>query len=204
MTTSVCEPEGRARPRDPPAELVGAGARQILHLAVEAELQDVLAGLEDRRLEDGRAGVVQGGYLPERAIRTGIGPAQPHAEDPLQDRRAGGLPPGQGAPRLRKSRSLDAAVPRLWLEGVSTGGTGPALEALVGPEARGLSASTALRLKAAWRQEYDEWRRAPLDRDRRVHAWVDGIHGGPRAGHAKLCCLQVSAPVTGARSTCRR
>ncbi len=178
MTTSVCEPEGRARPRDPPAELVGAGARQILHLAVEAELQDVLAGLEDRRLEDGRAGVVQGGYLPERAIRTGIGPAQPHAEDPLQDRRAGGLPPGQGAPRLRKSRSLDAAVPRLWLEGVSTGGTGPALEAgLPGSE------RIACRHRPPPRGRVAAGTRGmapgPAGRDRRVHAWVDGIHGGP-------------------------
>ncbi len=74
MSANACELADHAKPRGPLAELIRTGARQLVHLAVEIELQERLAGLEDRRLEDGRAGVVQGGYLPEREIRTGIGP----------------------------------------------------------------------------------------------------------------------------------
>ncbi len=74
MTSDACEFADHARPRDQPTELVRAGARQIVHPAVEAELQDVPASCSDHRLEDGRAGVVRNGCLPEREIRTGIGP----------------------------------------------------------------------------------------------------------------------------------
>ena len=131
MSTNACEFEDPARSRDQPAELVRAGARQIVHLAVEAELQDVPASCSDHRLEDGRASVVQGGFQPERKIRTGIGPAcirMPKIRSgdgkPVTFRSA--LVP----PWLRKSRSLEASISWLRLEGVSTGGTGPALEAL--------------------------------------------------------------------------
>ena len=131
MWADAYELEGRARPCDPLTELIRTGARKIVHLAVEAELQDVLASCAARRLEDGRAGVVRG-WLPSRARDPDRDRPdhRPHAQDRCQDRRAGGLPPGQAAPRLRKSRSLEAAVPRPWPRGVSTGGTGPALEVL--------------------------------------------------------------------------
>ncbi len=192
MSTNIYELADHAKPRDPLAELIRTGARKIVHLAVEAELQEVLAGLEDRRLEDGRAGVVRNGYLPEREIQTGIGPItvripkiRSRAGEPVAFRSA--LVP----PWLRKSRSLEASVSWLYLKGVSTGEMGPALEALVGPEAKGLSASTVSRLKASWRREYEEWRKRPLNRDRWVYAWVDGIYSGLRAEHAKLCCLVV-------------
>ena len=39
---------------------------------------------------------------------------------------------------------------------MSTGDFGEALAALVGPDARGLSAGTVTRLKAVWEQEYDD------------------------------------------------
>ena len=92
-------------------------------------------------------------------------------------------------PYVRKTRSLDAALPWLYLKGVSTGEMAPALEALVGPEAKGLSASTVSRLKASWKHEYEKWRHAPLNKDRWVYVWVDGIYSGLRAERARLCCL---------------
>ena len=51
-------------------------------------------------------------------------------------------------PYLRKTPSLEALYPWLYLKGISTGGFGEALQALLGPEARGLSATTITRLKA--------------------------------------------------------
>ena len=65
---------GREASADPLTELLRAGAQQLIHQAVEAELQELLAEHSDRRTADGKAGVVRNGYLPERELQTGVGP----------------------------------------------------------------------------------------------------------------------------------
>ena len=50
-------------------------------------------------------------------------------------------------PYIRKTRSLEAALPWLYLKGVSSGEMGAALQVLLGPDAKGLSANTVSRLK---------------------------------------------------------
>ena len=65
-------------------------------------------------------------------------------------------------PYLRRSPSLDELIPWLYLKGISTKDFGEALKALVGDQARGLSANTIVRLKEQWSAEYDEWRRRDL------------------------------------------
>ena len=57
-------------------------------------------------------------------------------------------------PYVRKTKSLEAALPWLYLKGVSSGEMGEALKVLIGPEAKGLSASTVSRLKQVWGLEY--------------------------------------------------
>ncbi len=66
-----------------------------------------------------------------------------------------------------------------------------ALEVLVGPDAKGLSASVVSRLKAQWREEYESWRRRRLERDCWVYWWADGIYSGLRAEGSRLCLLVV-------------
>jgi len=39
-----------------------AGAKHLIHQAVEAKLQELLSGCEARQTEDGKAGVVRNGY----------------------------------------------------------------------------------------------------------------------------------------------
>ncbi len=56
-------------------------------------------------------------------------------------------------PYLRKTKSLEDLLPWLYLKGISTGDFSEALQALLGPDAPGLSASTITRLKAGWEQE---------------------------------------------------
>ena len=56
----------------------------------------------------------------------------------------------------------------------------------MGPEAGGLSASTVSRLKRAWADEYQAWGEEPLDKDRWVYVWADGVYSGLRAEQAKL------------------
>ena len=178
--------------KDPLNELIRQGARQLLSQAIEFELEECLAELRERRLADGRRSVVRNGYHPERQVQTGIGPVtvqipKIRARDgkPVVFRSA--LVP----PYVRKSRSLKAALPWLYLKGVSSGEMSAALGALVGAEATGLSASTVSRLKKDWGQEYDQWCRRRLDKDQWVYIWADGIYSGLRATDNKLCVLVV-------------
>ncbi len=94
-------------------------------------------------------------------------------------------------PYVRRAKSVDAALPWLYLHGVSTGDMREALAALVGPDAAGLSASVVARLKSRWMEEYRVWRRAKLGKERWVYLWVDGIYSGLRAEDGRLCALVV-------------
>lgn len=190
--SNVVEFSGREEVGDPLTELLRQGARQLIQQAVKAELAEFMAQHQERRLEDGRAAVVRNGTHPAREIQTGIGPVtvkvpKVRAKDgkPVTFRSA--LLP----PYVRKSRSLEAALPWLYLKGVSTGEMEEALAVLVGPQAKGLSASTVARLKQQWGEEYRAWRKSRLDKDRWVYLWVDGIYSGLRAEDAKLCALVV-------------
>ena len=80
-------------------------------------------------------------------------------------------------PYVRKTKSLEAALPWLYLKGISSGEMG---EVLVGPQAKGLSASTVSRLKQVWAQEYRAWNEERLDKERWVYMWADGVYSGLR------------------------
>lgn len=178
--------------RDVLTEVMRAGARKLIAQALDAEVAELVAAYADQRDDQGRAMVVRNGHQPEREIQTGIGPVTVHVPkvrsrqgDPVTFRSA--LVP----PYVRKTASLEAAIPWLYLKGISTGEMQTALEALVGPEAKGLSASTVARLKQTWREEYEAWRQRRLDDDHWVYIWVDGIYSGLRAEHHRLCALVV-------------
>ena len=183
---------GRDTIIDPLTELLRTGAERLIYQTVEAELLELLAEHAERRTVDGAAGVVRNGYLPERELQTGIGPVtvripkvRAKTGKPVTFRSA--LVP----PYVRKTRSLEAALPWLYLKGISSGEMGEALKVLVGPEATGFSASTVSRLKQVWAEEYRDWCEDPLDKDRWVYVWADGVYSGLRAEQTKLCALVV-------------
>lgn len=189
---TVCEFRGREVGGDPLAELLKTGAQQLIQHAVELELQELLAAHAARRTADDKAGVVRNGYLPERNLQTGIGPVtvkipkiRAKTGEPVTFRSA--LVP----PYVRKTKSLEAALPWLYLKGISSGEMGEALKVLVGPQAQGLSASTVSRLKQVWAEEYQRCFEERLDKDRWVYVWVDGVYSGLRAEQTKLCALVV-------------
>jgi transposase-like protein len=189
---TVIELSGREAKMDPLTDLLRTGARQLLCQAVNAEVETLLAEHAERRTEDGKAGVVRNGYLPEREIQTGIGPVP--VKIPKVRARCGSPVTFHSAlvpPYVRKSQSLEAALPWLYLKGVSAGEMGDALQVLVGDQAKGLSASTVSRLKQLWGEEYRSWRQRPLDQDRWVYIWADGVYSGLRAEDAKLCALVI-------------
>ena len=190
--SSVVEVCGREAIVDPLTDLLRTGAEQLIYRAVEGELTDLLASHSARRLADGNAGVVRNGYLPERELQTGLGPVT--VKIPKVRAKTGEPVTFHSAlvpPYVRKTMSLEAAVPWLYLKGISTGEMGPALEVLLGPQAKGLSASTVSRLKQVWAHEYQGWCDERLDKDRWVYVWADGVYSGLRAERTKLCALVV-------------
>ena len=185
------EEEDRGR-TDSLTELLRTGAQKLLAQALKAEVADLLAAYEDQQDEQGHARVVLSGHQPTREIQTGIGPVT--VQVPKVRSRQGDPVTFHSAlvpPYVRKTASLEAAIPWLYLKGISTGEMQPALEALVGPEAKGLSASTVARLKQIWREEYVTWRKQRLDTNQWVYIWVDGIYSGLRAEQQRLCALVV-------------
>ena len=181
---------GRETARDELTELIRAGARKLISEALESEVSELLSDLSARRDASGRAAVVRNGYQPERDIQTGIGPVT--VKVPKVRSRDGKPVSFRSAlvpPYVRKSARLEAALPWLYLKGISTGEMAPALEVLVGSEAKGLSASTVSRLKQQWREDYEGWRHRRLDKDRWVYIWADGIYSGLRAERQRLCAL---------------
>jgi len=177
---------------DPLTEMLRAGARRLLTQALAAEVTEVLGTYAEDRDEQGRARVVRSGHHPERELQTGIGPVT--VQVPKVRSRQGKPVTFRSAlvpPYVRKSRSLAAALPWLYLKGISTGEMQTALEVLVGSEARGLSASTVARLKQTWREEYTTWQQRRLDKEDWVYLWVDGIYSGLRADEHRLCALVV-------------
>jgi putative transposase len=86
---------------------------------------------------------------------------------------------------------MEAALPWLYLKGVSSGKMGEALKVLVGSDAEGLSVSTVTRLKQVWAREYRSWSEERLDNDHWLYVWADGVYSGLRAEQTKLCALVV-------------
>ena len=165
---------------DPLTNILRAGARQLLAQAVEAEVETFLATVKDLKLADGRARVVRPGYGPARTIATGIGPVEV-ARAKIRDRGAAG-----DGERIRfssailplwarRSRSLDALLPVLYLRGISTGDFQEALTALLGKDAPNLSPAAISRLTAEWQGEYERWQKRDLSARRYVYVWADGV-----------------------------
>jgi transposase-like protein len=175
-------------------EVLRDGARQMLAQAVQAEVAtwiDEHAHLQDER---GRRQVVRNGSLPERTLLTGLGPIavqQPRVHDrrPAEEREkfTSAIVP----PYLRKTKSLEELIPWLYLKGVSTGDFAEALQALLGPDAPGLSAATITRLKAVWEHEHAEWGRRSLKGKRYVYVWADGVHFNIRLDSGERQCILV-------------
>src|SRR3954451_16836100 len=124
---------------DPLTAVLRSGARRLQAQAVDAEAEAFLAGVRDLRLPDGRERLVRHGHGPERLVQTGIGPV-PVRRVKLRDR--GAAAEGERIrfasailPRwARRTRSLDALLPVLYLRGVSMGDFQEALGALLGKE----------------------------------------------------------------------
>jgi transposase-like protein len=89
----------------------------------------------------------------------------------------------------RRTKSLDALLPVLYLRGISTGDFQEALAALLGKEAPNLSAAVISRLTAEWKDEYDRWQKRDLSARRYVYVWADGVYLQARMEDNAECML---------------
>ena len=185
---------GVEEPRSVLDQIVKDGAQDMLARALECEVQEFLE--RHSKIVDGdeRRQIVRNGYMPERKVVTGAGTLkvrQPRVRDRrnvIADEKirftSSVLPP-----YLRRSKAIDDLIPWLYLRGISTGDFSEALQALVGPRAKGLSATVVTRLLADWQGQYESWNRRSLKGKRYVYLWADAIHFNVRMEEDRQCIL---------------
>jgi len=168
------------------------GAQRLLTQAIEDEVTDWIESRSNLTNEAGHRQVVRNGRLPKRTILSGVGAIeveQPRVLDRRPKDEAEFFSSKILPPYLRKTKSLEDLIPWLYLKGISTGDFSEALAALVGPSAAGLSASTIVRLKSVWEEEFQQWNKRSLEGKKYVYVWADGVHFNIRLEEDRLCIL---------------
>lgn len=176
-------------------DIVREGARRMLQAALEAEIDAHLARYQDRKDEAGKRLVVRNGYQKARTILTGAGPlsvSRPRVDDRALSQTGEERFTSRILPKfMRRAASIDSLVPALYLKGISTDDFPTALEAILGPNAKGLSASTVVRLKEVWADEYEAWSKRDLSDKRYVYLWADGVYCSARLEDERSCLLVI-------------
>ncbi len=173
-------------------ELAREGAHRMIAAALEVEVAQYVEALRHIRDENGRALVVRNGKSHhERTVQLGAGSVKiraPRVHDRRPDRTFSSkiLPP-----YMRRSPRLEEAVPVLYLRGLSTGDFSEALEALLGSDAAGFSATTITRLLQVWQAEYTAWDKRSLAGKEYVYIWADGVYFNIRLEEDRLACLVI-------------
>ena len=171
------------------------GARRMLQAALEAEIEEHIARYKDLVDESGKRAVVRNGYQPERKILTGAGAIpvkRPRVDDRLLDAAGKERFTSRILPKfMRRAANIDTLIPVLYLKGISTDDFPTALEAILGPQAKGLSATTVVRLKDIWTEEHAEWSKRDLSEKRYVYVWADGVYSNARLEDERACLLVI-------------
>jgi putative transposase len=182
--------------KDHLTEVLRQGAQSLVLQAVEAEFAAFLENHSEEKLEDGRKRVVRHGHLPERKVVTGIG-AIPVKVPRARDRKSSQaedsirftsklLPP-----YVRRSKSIEMALPYLYLKGISSGDFSDVMPVLLGKDVVGFSADTVLRLRKKWQEELDQWHKRRLESKNYVYVWADGVYLQARMDDDKQCILVI-------------
>lgn len=176
-------------------EIAREGARRMIALCLNLEVDEYINRFTDERDETGRRLVVRNGVSRPRTVTVGSGSIE--IETPrVNDRRDGEkfvsaiLPP-----YLRKSAKVESLLPVLYLKGLSTNDFKSALGDFLGEGTLGLSPSSIVKLKKIWEAEFEEWSKRPITK-KYVYIWADGVNVEIRLGEDKRLCLLVIIGVT--------
>lgn len=182
--------------KDQLTEVLRQGAQKLVLQAVEAEFASFLEHHDHERLTDGRKRIVRHGHLPERKIVTGIGsvPVQvPRSRDRNahknkdEIRFSSQLLP----PYVRRAKSIDMAIPYLYLKGISSGDFSEVMPVLLGKDAVGFSADTVTRLRNQWKIDLERWEKRRLESKHYIYLWADGVYLSARMEDDKQCLLVI-------------
>jgi transposase-like protein len=162
------------------------GAQVMLQKALEAEIDEFLQ--RPRYQRGGEFRGYRNGHGRERTVGIGTWAV------PVQVPRVSDTPDGSGfesavlPKRTRLSMETQKLFARLYLEGLSTGDFEPVFRQLLG-ETAPLSPNTMIRIKEEWEAEYKAWRERPLENERFVYVWADGIYLGAGLEKENSCLL---------------
>jgi transposase-like protein len=161
-------------------EIARQGAQRMLMTALKWEADSYVDRHRGERDEQGHALVVRNGRASTRKVTLGSGTVElqaPRVDDRRRDE--------QGRRQRFTSHILKPyaalAQGRRGAADTLPARTGdrhfrPALEALLGAEAAGLSPTNITRLTAGWAKEYQAFRQRDLSGREYVYVWVDGVH----------------------------
>ena len=150
----------------PLTELAREGARQMLAEALKAEADAFVANFVHERMAVselcGTDLALNGRSRQGLVLWMSSGPRGATAWPPTDPEskirfRSNILPKW-----VRRTVSLDASLPVLYLKGISTGNFQKALSAMMGPDAANLSSRVISQLIAGWQVQYDTWIRCDL------------------------------------------
>jgi putative transposase len=177
-------------------EIVREGARRMLAVALEAEVDAYVAAFVDDLDDKGRRLVTRNGHAEPRTVTTvagGIEIAAPRVNDRRVDEATGERQRFSSVivpPWCRRSPKVTEVLPLLYLHGMSSGDFAPALEEFFG-SAAGLSASVITRLTKQWQADQRTFAERSLAERDFVYVWADGIHFNVRLEEARLCALVI-------------
>ncbi len=176
---------------NPLEEFLKEGARKMLQVAIENEVQEYIEHFQNLKNEKGHKVIIRNGYQPKRAIQTGLGPIS-ISKPRIRDKRGFCNFTSSILPRyMRRVPSIDALIPALYLKGVSTNSFQEALIAILGENAKGLSSTNIVRLKQIWEEEYIGWQKRDLSNKHYAYIWADGIYFNIRLDKDRPCILAI-------------
>jgi transposase-like protein len=197
MLSVIADDAAQAELRLDMDELFREGARRMLAVALEAEVDAYIACYAEQVDERGHRLVRRNGHAPARTIAAGVGQVEvtrPRVDDRRVDPATGQRMRFASVilPRwVRRSPRVAAVLPLLYLHGLSSADFVPALTELLG-SAAGLSASVITRLTVQWQAERDAFQQRDLSEVDYVYCWADGVHFSIRLGEqGRLCCLVI-------------
>jgi transposase-like protein len=197
MLSVVADEQARAELALDLDELLREGARRMLAVALEAEVDAYITACAEARDQRGHRLVRRNGHAPARQLATGAGQVEvvrPRVDDRRVDPATGERAQFHSVilPRwCRRSPKVAAVLPLLYLHGLSSADFVPALEGLLG-SAAGLSASVITRLCEQWQAEREAFAQRDLSEVDYVYCFADGVHFSIRLGEqGRLCCLVI-------------
>lgn len=154
--------------------------REFIQDLLEDEVSELLGRGKSERRASGEGGgtspsspVYRNGYGKPRRLTTSMGTIS------VRRPRLRGLDERFESALLplfrRRTPEVDELLPELYLHGLAEGDFDLALRGLLGKDAP-ISGGSVARLKAAWQQQYEEWKGRSLAEEHVVYLWVDAVY----------------------------